>query len=69
MSSHTLRPRRGDRLVQLVRRAGGGLAYRPDRAPLRSGEMLIGRDLTPAEAIAFILESNGAWPTPPSRRP
>ena len=48
--------RRAHPLVQLYRRDCGGLAYKPDRLPLHAGEMLIGRGLEPAEAIAFICE-------------
>ncbi len=46
--------------VQVVRTADGGFAYKPDAARLRAGEMLIGRGLTPAEALQLIEEFNAA---------
>ena len=59
MPVHPPASNRPDTCVQLYRRSGGGLAYKPDKAPLRAGEMLIGRGLRPAEAIAFICEQTG----------
>ena len=47
-------------VVQLYRREDGGFAYKPDKAPLRAGELLIGRGLTPAEALELIEEFNKA---------
>ncbi len=49
-----------DPTVQVIRNADGGFAYKPDRAVLRAGEMLIGRGLTPAEALQLIEEFNAA---------
>lgn len=46
--------------VQVIRLADGGFAYKPDAARLRAGEMLIGRGLTPAEALQLIEEFNAA---------
>ena len=51
---------RTDQKVQVYRRADGGFAYKPDGAPLRSEEMLIGRGLEPAEALELIEEFNAA---------
>ena len=56
MSIPRRRSTHSDLTVQLYRRPCGGLAYKPDRLPLRAGEMLIGRGLQPAEAIAFMCE-------------
>ena len=53
--------------VQVIRRADGGFAYKPDSARLRTGEMLIGRGLTPAEALQLIEEFNAASLGRPSR--
>ena len=46
--------------VQVIRRPDGGFAYKPEDARLRAGEMLIGRGLTPAEALQLIEEFNAA---------
>lgn len=53
-------PLRTDETVQVIRRADGAFAYKPDRAPLVAGEMLIGRGLGQAEALELIEEFNAA---------
>ncbi len=49
-----------DAAVQLYRRADGGFAFKPERAPLRADELLIGRGLTPEEAMELIEEFTAA---------
>ena len=45
---------------QVFRRGDGAFAHKPDRAPLRAGEMLIGRGLSLAEALELTEEFNAA---------
>lgn len=47
-------------LVQVYRRADGAFAYKPEKAPLRAEEMLIGKGLDPSEALELIEEFNRA---------
>jgi hypothetical protein len=47
-------------LVQVYRRDDGSFAHKPDRAPLRAGEMLIGRGLSLDEASELTEEFNAA---------
>ena len=48
------------KVVQVFRRADGGFAYKPDHAPLRAHEMLIGRGLSLSEALELIDEFTAA---------
>jgi hypothetical protein len=58
---------RTDETYQVVRRADGAFAYKPDRAPLVAGEMLIGRGLGADEALSLIEEFNRAATHTPRR--
>jgi hypothetical protein len=53
-------PLRSEQRVQVFRRADGRFAYKADGAPLQAGEMLIGRDFDPGDALEVIEQFNAA---------
>ncbi len=53
-------PSPADEAVQVFRRADGAFAFKPEAARLKADELLIGRGLTPAEAMELVEEFTAA---------